>query len=190
MSGRFGPFVGRFRPDRGEAVVAAVAIGFLGVTGLFGLRVAGAFGVDMLRVCAADAVAVEAAVAVEGRAVTVTGATNLPDGAVLASSFWQGLEPDGPDGFPPHPGVAIVRDGRFTVGADLSDYPEGVSTVALRFVPGRRVAPAQPPAVVEAYGRDGGCLEGDHVVTEEYAATPRSLAVLATFSLPPRQVAD
>lgn len=190
MSGRPGSFVGRFRPDRGEAVVAAVVVGFLGVTGLFGLRVAGAFGVDLLRDCSADPVVLRPVVTMDRRTVTVAGATNLPDGAVLASSFWQGLEPDGPDGFPPHPGVAIVRDGRFTVGVDLADYPEGVSTVELRFVPGRRALPAQPPAVVEAYGRDGGCLEGENVVTAEYAATPRSLAVRATFALPPRQEAD
>ena len=190
MRGGLGSVLRGLRPDRGEAVVAAVLVGAVGASGLLGLKVADAFGVDPLRACAAEAVVLRADVAVDGRVVTVTGATNLPDGAVLTTTFWQGLEPDGPDGFPAHEGVALVGDGRFTAVTDLSDYPAGVSTVALRFAPGRRAAPSQPPAVLQAYGRDGGCLEGDQVVTPEYADTPRSVSVLATFALPPRQEAD
>lgn len=93
----------------------------------------------------------------DGHNANVTGETNLPDGAVIAYSFFV---PDSADATSVD-GTATVQGGRFAVSADLSKLPAGQPSVDLTFGVGWDVD--QPLNVVLVYGPYGERLAGDQV---------------------------
>ena len=162
-----------------ERVAAAVAeCGVCGLVGqamreqrswllaLGGVRALGAYGfVAALQATASISLATE----VNGRSVTVTGSTDLPEGAIVDVLLVQqdaydrsvaqggGATVDSPwVRYVPVP----VHDGRFAASFDVSPWPSGRAYAMADFW----MDPNQPAAAVDRFGLDGSGLRGPDVV--------------------------
>ena len=98
---------------------------------------------------------------VDGR-VEVTGAADLPNGALLYYCFYHGGEADFAD-LPEYEvaGEARVGDGRFTFADDLSGWPEGRAQLDVWFQVGQDSP--QPAEVRKIFGTNGQCMTGPQV---------------------------
>ena len=92
---------------------------------------------------------------VDGSSVTVSGTTNLPDGAFIDYDV-----SNAEHGVPFVDGRAVVSNGQFSFVADASSLPAGKADVWLWFEVGPTT---QPLPVVLTYGPGGERLAGDHV---------------------------
>jgi hypothetical protein len=98
-----------------------------------------------------------------GWAVSVSGTTNLPDGALLqlqasgASWTWTG--------------VAEVSGGQFTAAFDATPLGPGEATVTVTF--SMNDGPAQPASLVDEFGADGSGIGGPQVVYDPPGGSPK-----------------
>jgi hypothetical protein len=96
----------------------------------------------------------------DGRILTMSGTTNLSDGAVVVCEAWHESEDHG---LGPSRYIAgddaVVASGTFVCRADLTGWPSGTVRADARFVP----YDDQPKDVVERYGEFGERLGGPRV---------------------------
>jgi hypothetical protein len=108
-----------------------------------------------------------------GWQVTVTGTTDLPDGALLL------VEVDGTTG--KQQSIATVAGGAFSTKFDASNVGEGPASVTTSF--SIVYGPAQPQAVVDRFGPEGQRIGGAQIYRAAVTA-PRALRVTQSVTLP------
>lgn len=118
-------------------------------------------------------------VTVHGRAVSVAGTTDLPDGAVIDYYFWHSSPAIG--GNPPHGGQVTVSAGRFAFETSLADWPPGTVTLYSDFSVGGSTE--QPWMVIYRFGWQGERLSGPQVSVDS-PGDPKHLVVTTPFELP------
>jgi hypothetical protein len=119
-----------------------------------------------------------ASATLEGRILTITGTTNLPDGAIVDYSFYrEPYDPTIPDG-----GTAAVMAGTFEFAADVSEWTPGAATAYLSF--SCNYGAEQPVAITGRVGRDCEHLSGDAVYVDS-PGDPKQLLIHVEFVVPP-----
>jgi hypothetical protein len=119
----------------------------------------------------------DAAAAVDGQRLTVSGLTNLPDGSVVDYYFWREPMDDSlPDG-----GHAVVADGAFRFAADLSGWPPGPAHAEITF--GCNWGTEQPTHVTDLLGGSCEHLAGERVYVDS-PGDPKQLLVTVDFKVP------
>jgi hypothetical protein len=94
------------------------------------------------------------------RALTVTGKTSLPDGALIDCEVWHESEDSGfGTGVYEVDQASVVSSGAFVCRADLTGWPAGIVRAHARFVPYED----QPIDVAQRYGEYGERLTGPGV---------------------------
>ena len=112
---------------------------------------------------------------VDGQTLSVTGTTDLPDGAVIDWDLWR--EPVDDIEWPS--GEAVVRSGAFSFNADLAGWRSGNAVVEASFSCDWG-ATAQPKQVTELVGEHCEHLGGEQVYVDS-PGDPKQLFVSTGF---------
>jgi hypothetical protein len=112
---------------------------------------------------------------VAGDTVTVSGATDLPDGALIDWYLMQGLVDELPSG------QVAVKNGQFVLEADVSQLAPGPAEAQVSF--SCNYGTLQPKPVLEVVGAECEHLDGAQVYVDSPGDT-KQLSVTVAFTVP------
>jgi hypothetical protein len=134
-------------------IVAIVAI-----LGVLGYGAAVALGITRIPINLIET-SIAISTSLDGRILTISGTTTLPDGAVVDCETWHESEDDGLGSGEYHTvDVVTIHSGALMCRADLTGWPTGTVRASARFLPWD-----QPAAIVDRYGYRGERLSGSEV---------------------------